>query len=101
MYLVQMLLPLYDGSGRKISRARFAAVMDTLTRRFGGVTAYVHAPAEGQWARRGAVDLDQIITLEVMAAKRDARWWKQYRKSLEAEFEQEVIVVRLLKAETL
>ena len=97
MYLTQILLPLYDGRGRRITRAQFAEVRDTLTQRFGGVTAYTQAPAEGRWTVRGKTDRDEIITFEVMSRKADARWWRVYKEALEARFFQEWIVVRSMK----
>ena len=97
MYLTQILLPLYDGDGRKISHARFAEVKDTLTRRFGGITAYTQAPAEGRWRVRGKTDRDEIITFEVMSQKPDTAWWKAYRRTLEACFRQEQVIVRTLR----
>ena len=100
-YLVQVVLPVYDGGGRKISQRRFAAVMHTLTERYGGVTAYVHTPAEGRWASHGKTHRDEVIIIEVMTDSRDAKWWKGYRKKLELEFKQEKILIRLMRCETL
>ena len=100
-YLVQVVLPVYDGGGRKISKRRFSAVMQTLTERYGGVTAYVHTPAEGRWANRGKTHRDEVIIVEVMTDSRDAKWWKGYQKKLELEFKQEKILVRLMRCETL
>ena len=51
MQLVQLLLPLYDGQGRRIPRARFEELAAELTRRHGGLTAYVRTPATGLWLR--------------------------------------------------
>ena len=48
-YLVQLILPVYDNDGAPIGRALFAQVRRELTERFGGVTAYTRAPAEGMW----------------------------------------------------
>ena len=97
MYLTQILLPLYDGRGRRITRAAFAEVKETLTRRFGGVTAYTQAPAEGAWRVGDKIGRDSIITFEVMSKKADARWWKTYKEGLEARFHQEWIVVRSMR----
>lgn len=97
MRLIQILLPLYDGRGRKISRARFSGVLRSLTERFGGVTAYVNAPAEGQWKVSGKTDRDQIIIIEVMADKREARWWAQFRNSLETSLLQDTVIIRALE----
>ena len=97
MYLTQILLPLYDGRGRKISRRQFAEIQDLLTRRYGGVTAYTHSPAEGQWQTHGRTARDDIITVEVMHPKPEVRWWKAFRKTLETRFRQEEIVIRSLQ----
>ena len=97
MYLTQILLPLYDGRGRRITRAAFTEVKETLTQRFGGVTAHTQAPAEGAWRIRGKTDRDDIITFEVMSKRADAKWWRTYKESLEARFHQEWIVVRSIR----
>ena len=51
MHLVQLLLPLYDNEGRGFGETPFAAVREELTRRFGGVTAYMRSPATGLWKK--------------------------------------------------
>ncbi len=53
MFLVQILLPLYDNDGRALARDRYDAVFHTLTERFGGATAFTRAPAEGAWKEPG------------------------------------------------
>ncbi|MEO6186479.1 MAG: hypothetical protein ABIP38_11340 [Steroidobacteraceae bacterium] len=45
MYLIQILLPLYDNAGRRIPESTFRQAGKELTARFGGLTAYVHQPA--------------------------------------------------------
>jgi hypothetical protein len=49
MQLIQILLPLNTGGGT--SRARNQVRKD-LSSRFGGLTLYRNAPAEGPWGRR-------------------------------------------------
>jgi hypothetical protein len=101
VYLVQLLLPLADNRGQRISHAQFIEVKNELAQRFGGVTAYVQSPAEGQWIARGRKVLDQLITVEVMTARRERKWWKHYRSELEARFRQEQVVVRVHPIELL
>ena len=101
MYLVQLLLPLADNRGRRISHAQFIEVKNELAKRFGGVTAYVQSPAEGQWIDRGRKVRDQVITVEVMTGRRERKWWKDYRKALEVRFRQEQVVVRMHQIELL
>jgi hypothetical protein len=40
MYLIQLLLPLYDNEKRPFTRLDFDSVRKDLTERFGGVTAF-------------------------------------------------------------
>ena len=102
MFLVQLLLPVYDNSGQRFPNARFAHVMDELTDRHGGVTAYMRAPAQGAWKEStGAVDRDEIVMFEVMVDTLDRPWWKRYREGLAARFEQEELVVRATAVERL
>jgi hypothetical protein len=76
MYLVQMLLPLYDNHGRALPREHFRQVRQELTDRFGGFTAYLRAPAQGTWKEDdGALERDEFVMCEVMvgAAFRPAK----------------------------
>jgi hypothetical protein len=95
VHLVQLLLPLYDNGGEPLPRSLYAAVRDELTERFGGLTAYTRAPAEGVWqdttARRTR---DDIVIYEVMTDELDTRWWADYRRELEVRFRQDALVAR-------
>lgn len=95
MFLVELLLPLYDNAGTAFGREAFLQVRHELTDRFGGVTAHFQAPAEGLWqADDGHVHRDRIVILEVMAKELDRGWWATYRAELEARFRQDAIVIR-------
>lgn len=95
MYLVQILLPMYDNQGEPFDRAHFEQVAEELTARFGGVTAYTRAPAEGRWRDGGdGTSRDEIAVHEVMAESIDAAWWRDYRATLEARFAQDRLIVR-------
>jgi hypothetical protein len=95
VYLVQLLLPLYDNSGRRVPHERFAQVRDELTERYGGVTAYLRSPAQGTWkVDSGAVDRDEVVMCEVMVEDLDRAWWSSYRLTLEKRFDQQEMVVR-------
>jgi len=94
MFLIQILLPL-TGPGQLLSEELFRKVTDELTQRFGGVTAYTRAPAEGHWKPDSSeTQRDEIVVYEVMAEKLDTVWWRDYRGKLEAQFRQQEIVVR-------
>jgi len=100
MYLVQLLLPLYDNKGRRFPRAKLNRVEDLLAKRFGGITMFKRAPAEGL-SRRGGGGMthDEIIVFEVMADELDRSWWASYRARLEQRFRQDYVVVRASKIE--
>ena len=101
-FLVQILLPLYDNEGRTISAELFGGVRAELTERFGGLTAHMRAPARGLWKTDdGEVARDDVVLLEVMAESLDRAWWDTYRRTLEARFRQEQILVRATRVEIL
>jgi hypothetical protein len=102
VHLVQLLLPLYDNSGRRVGRERFARVRDELTERFGGVTAFMRSPAQGTWKEAdGDVDRDEIVVCEVMVEHLDRTWWAAYRSRLENLFGQRELVARAIEIERL
>ena len=94
MYLIQILLPLFDNDGTHFEPALYADTRRELTERFGGLTAFSRAPAEGLWQDDGHTKHDDIIVFEVMAEGVDTEWWRVYRKTLEARFKQDMMVVR-------
>jgi hypothetical protein len=94
MQLVQILLPLYDNAGNSFGEELFGKVRHELTERFGGLTAFTRAPAQGLWQDEGETRHDEIVVFEVMVEALDAAWWRDYRKILEREFRQDTIVIR-------
>lgn len=96
MYLVQVLLPLYDNAGEPLPASLHISVRDELTERFGGLTAYTRAPAEGLWKESSVqTHRDDIVVYEVMAPEVDDAWWSDYRRQLETRFRQQQVVVRV------
>ena len=98
MRLIQILLPLYDKTGRRIPRARFQETAEEFARLYGGVTAYTRAPAEGLWRprRQRRFERDEIVVFEVMSPKFDIRSWRTKRRELERLFDQDAIVIRAI-----
>jgi hypothetical protein len=94
MQLIQILLPLYDNDGRPFGEALFRRVRDEMTDRFGGLTAFTRAPAQGLWQSEGKTSHDDIVVFEVMVEDVDAEWWAGYRAALERAFRQDTIVIR-------
>jgi hypothetical protein len=94
MHLIQILLPLYDNAGNTFAEELFGKVRRELTERFGGLTAFTRAPAQGLWQDEGETKRDDIVVFEVMADRLDADWWRGYRHRLEADFRQDEIVIR-------
>jgi hypothetical protein len=102
MYLVEILLPLYDNEGRAFGAGEFDRVRDELAAHFGGVTAFRRAPAEGVWAEgQGEMSRDRIVIFEVMAEALEREWWAAYRRELEGRFRQDKLVVRATAFEEL
>ena len=92
--LIQLLLPLYDNDGRKFTQNVYADIRAELTDKFGGLTTFSRAPAQGLWKDKGGTSKDDIVIFEVMAAELDLAWWRAYRSQLERKFRQDSIVIR-------
>ena len=101
MHLIQILLPLEDNEGRPFPGLAYAKVRGELAERFGGITAFTRAPAEGVWKEGGRTSRDDIVVFEIMAPTLDRAWWESYRADLERRFQQEAIVVRAIAVEML
>jgi hypothetical protein len=102
MYLVQLLLPLRDNDGHPFPQDYFVRVRAELTARYGGVTAYLRAPASGVWKdEQGEVAREEVVMVEVMMETLDRAWWQSYRRELEARFRQQELLVRALACERL
>jgi hypothetical protein len=100
-HLVQILLPAYDNAGRRFPTEYFNDVRTKLTDRFGGLTSYSRAPAEGLWGSGSTVRRDDIVVVEVMVESLDRTWWKNYRIELEKLFRQDQMVIRAQAYEAL
>jgi hypothetical protein len=94
MYLVSVLLPLYDNAQQGHERKLFQEVARELTARFGGLTAHTRAPAEGLWSEDGQTTRDDIVIYEVIAERIDRTWWAEYRRTLQSRFRQEQVLIR-------
>lgn len=99
MHLVQMLLPLRDNAGATHPSIIFDSIVDEMTKRFGGVTAYGRAPAQGLWSERTdeKPKRDDLIVFEVMVDSLDAAWWTNYRSELHLLLRQKQTVVRAIE----
>jgi hypothetical protein len=94
MYLIQILLPVQDNEGTAFGPELYREVREELSSRFGGLTAFTRAPAEGHWEEEGKTTRDDIVVFEVMADDLTTGWWQTYRHRLERMFRQDVIVIR-------
>jgi hypothetical protein len=97
MFLIQILLPLFDNSGHRIQRKEFQTVKKELTATFEGLTAYSRSAAEGFWGKGQQTKRDEIVVYEVMVGKIRKSWWKDYRDKLERRFRQDFILIRAHK----
>jgi hypothetical protein len=94
MHLIEILLPVRDNHGRRFPEIKFIEIREALTGRFGGVTAFTRAPAQGTFDDKGKLQHDDIVIFEVMVESLDRDWWSAYRAMLEDEFAQDEIVIR-------
>ena len=60
---------------------------------FGGVTAFLRAPAVGLWKEAEELNRDEVVMFEVLSKSLDQEWWRSYREALEDKFRQEEILV--------
>lgn len=93
MHLVQLLLPLHDNDGRDFPRDDFNHVRSELTERFGGVTAFIRAPAVGLWKESAEVNRDEVVMFEVLTDELDKDWWSTYREQLQSKFRQDEVLI--------
>lgn len=101
LFLVQLLLPLRAPDGTALPAEPYARLTAELTARFGGLTAYTRAPAEGLWDDGAERVRDDIVVYEVMADALDRAWWAALRRRLERELRQDELVIRASAAERL
>ena len=101
MHLIQILLPLQDNDGQPFDPGAFGRVRSELAERFGGITTFTRAPAEGVWKEDGRTSRDDVVVFEIMALGLDRPWWEAYRAGLEQRFRQEAIVVRSIRIDML
>jgi hypothetical protein len=95
MFLIEVLLPVYDNDRAAFGRSLYSDVRRELSERFGGVTTFARAPAEGFWKQEdGDVVKDDIVIFEVMSAELDREWWARYREQVRRRFRQDQLVVR-------
>ena len=102
MHVIEIFLPLKRNDGSDQPLNLFAEVREELVERFGGLTAFSRAPAEGLWEdEEGHVDRDRIVIFEVLADALDRAWWAGFRSRLERRFAQEEILIRASAVERL
>lgn len=101
MHVVQLLLPLFDNDGCPFPAETMRGIREDLITRFGGVTAFSRAPADGVWSDNGRRIRDQVILVEVMVATLDRDWWRGFRTSLEEALRQDSVVIRTFAVERL
>jgi len=96
--LVQILLPTTDASE---ASSVFEELAQELSAHFGGVTSYVHSPAEGRSKTGAHTERDDITVVEVIADEVDPHYWKALRRKLERDLAQEEIIIRSQSVELL
>ena len=96
-FLVQVLLPINDNRGRPFPAAFWRRLKRRLVARFGGVTAFTRAPAEGVWSPASDhAKSEDVCIVEVMVKSLDQHWWDSFRAELEKTLAQERVVIRAI-----
>ncbi len=96
-YLVQLVLPVHDNAGKAFPDAIWENLKDRLAEKFGGVTAYRHAPAQGVWAPSGKKrNAEDVFMVEVMSTVLEKDWWAALQADLERTLAQEHVVMRAI-----
>ena len=93
MHLIEIFLPLRDNAGFPFAASNYADIRKTLTEKFGGLTAFSRAPADGTDKEGGRERHDELI-VEIMTDAPE-RGWSAYRKELERRFRQDRILIRM------
>lgn len=93
MHLIQLLLPLYNNVGNPFAKELFFEVRKEIVSRFGGLTAYTRAPADGLWQESDHTVRDDLV-YEVITESLNENWWRDYRALLEKRFQQRSLLVR-------
>ena len=97
MYLVQLLLPLYDNEGHAFEASEYVRLRAELADRFGGVTAYTRAPARGVWKDdSGETTQRRYRDFRSDDDRSGSRLVDRFRKELEDRFRQDTLIVRAL-----
>lgn len=95
MNIIEIFLPLDTGAGETVPLETIEGLVAGLADRFGGATAFTREPAKGLWKSATTMQRDRIIIVEVVVEDVDEAWWRDYRKRLETEFDQEEIMIRV------
>lgn len=96
-FVIQLILPIYDNNGQLFPAELSKQVRTELTAKFGGLTAYTRAPAEGTWRDEdGKMQRDDVVIVEVMTPSLDRQWWTRYALDVATRFEQKELVVRAM-----
>lgn len=101
MHLIQLLLPLHDNEKRSFPAEYFNTVRTELARRFGGVTAFLRAPAKGLWEEDEEINRDDVVMFEIIAERLDKEWWQAYRLQLQHMFKQKEVLIWATSVEKL
>ena len=76
-----MLLPIRSATGDVIAPGVLGTTRAEILKQFGGLTAYVRAPASGAWTSpEGDVEEDNVVMIEILAQAFD----RDYADTLKA-----------------
>ncbi len=92
---IQILLPLYDETGKNFPGKLYRRVKEELTEKFGGLTIYTRMPVTGLWKENEQkVTRDEIVIYEIVADDIDNQFWGDYKLFLQEVFKQDEVMIR-------
>ncbi|MBO9675756.1 MAG: inorganic diphosphatase [Sphingobacteriaceae bacterium] len=91
--LIQLFLPLTKSPS---SDKKLKALEQKLIENFGGLSVYAQNPVSGSWREKGQLEKDEMMVFEVMVAVFEEKFWKTLKTSLEKQFRQKEILIRVL-----
>ncbi len=102
MFLIQILLPVYDNQQKAFPKEKYIQIQHELTEKFGGITSFMRSPAVGLWKENAQNTVrDDIVIFEVMAEQIKTSWWQQYREKLCEVFVQQELIIRASEVQLL
>lgn len=96
MKCIELFIPLFNKNGKAFAKKKYKWLRVLLTDKFGGLTIYARAPAEGFWQEKAERTVnDKMIIYEVLVPAIDKVFWQELKLNLLKKFAQDEILIRV------